>query len=435
MRSTNTNTNTNTNTDTDTDGNESNTKTESNTNNTNINTNNTNTKPSPRKLCLRINVVIVCAMIALTMQLVNLRQFGFANDCGDLLRNEHTTNDMDAPSVATTTTTTTANGEALPAAEAVVPVGGTTTPPNTHPNGVPLPRFTHEPVVIMVLSRRTAPEVRQAIRTTWAKGRDNVYFVVGTDCPIHPTYRGVDEGGNSMCQVAPRVLTHDYFQETLDHMENVKRQDDLLRQEQAHYQDLIVMPDVDVYRTLPQKLKYAYTFVEDHLSPSTTSSSTSSTTSSGAKWIVKVDDDFFVRVDEISNFLLTTYDSTQPILVGGDIRYNHGAHTSGKWKEVPQFPLGAHYPPFPLGSYGHAVTRSITRFVATHQAALFDYQGEDVSIGIWLDAPTAPKVTFQSTTHLQNNGDCSTPHHYVVGHDVTPSKMKTCQDHHQQQKH
>ena len=45
-------------------------------------------------------------------------------------------------------------------------------------------RKTEQPVVILVLSRRTGFSARQAIRQTWAKGHDNIFFVVGASCPI-----------------------------------------------------------------------------------------------------------------------------------------------------------------------------------------------------------------------------------------------------------
>ena len=55
------------------------------------------------------------------------------------------------------------------------------------------------------------------------------------------------------------------------------------QQLQEQYQDLLVMPVIDMYRTLPQKLKFAYTFVHTHLPT--------------VEWVLKVDDDFYVRID------------------------------------------------------------------------------------------------------------------------------------------
>ena len=278
----------------------------------------------------------------------------------------------------------------------------------------------------MVLSRRNAWQVRQGIRDTWAsQGNRNVFFILGQGCPTPPQYRGSDEGGNSYCKVHPRPIDQNYFNATMQQIQEEQRITERLLKEQEQYGDLLVMPHtIDMYRTLPAKLKFAYTFVHFHL-PHT------------VQWVLKVDDDFFVRISEFEAHLQTIRtehhkgDKLLPaILVGGDIRLKHAAHTGGKWKELPQFPRGALYPPFPLGSYGHAVTRPIVSYVAQYQDALFDYQGEDVSIGIWLESqtyPHAPNTTFVKSPHMANHGDCLRPKFYVVGHDISHFKMRVCQ--------
>jgi hypothetical protein len=117
------------------------------------------------------------------------------------------------------------------------------------------------------------------------------------------------------------------------------------------------------------------------------------------------------------------------MVVGGDIRDRNSAHLSGKWKEVPQYPQGGSYPPFPLGSMGHAVTRGVVEYIAQHQQVLFDYQGEDVSVGIWLkDAKEG--VEWKSVPKIMvNHGNCQQRQGspaLVIGHDVTPAKMRQC---------
>lgn len=279
----------------------------------------------------------------------------------------------------------------------------------------PLPQrnSTNHTLAVIVLSRRNGFKVRQAIRNTWAKGHDNVFFVIGQGCSIPLLYRGVDEGGNSYCKFKPRPLDDAYVAATMNQIQSEEKLTAQLLQEQAQYQDLLVMPVIDMYRTLPQKLKFAYTFVHYHLPT--------------VQWVLKVDDDFFVRIDPFAK-ALQTHDASQPILIGGDIRLDHKAHTGGKWKELPQFPHGAIYPPFPLGSYGHVVTRPIVDYVVQYKEALFDYQGEDVSIGIWLKNSLAPETKFLNDRRMSNGGDCRKPNLYVVGHDITPPKMEVCQN-------
>ena len=95
------------------------------------------------------------------------------------------------------------------------------------------------------------------------------------------------------------------------------------------------------YRHLPQKVKYAYSWGLEH---------------TNAKWLVKVDDDFFVRVDALEKYLTTRFDDDKNVVVG-HIANGWKVHRGGKWAERTYKP--SRYPKFPLGSCGHAVTRSI----------------------------------------------------------------------------
>jgi len=306
----------------------------------------------------------------------------------------------------------------------------------------PLPKISNDYLVIMVLSRREGHTIRAAIRETWAKDKDNVYFVIGQPCDIPKQYRGKDQGGNPSCQVSNKPLDQDFFQRTLDHRKAEQRITQGLFREQSIHQDLLMMHEIDMYRTLPAKLKFAYSFVDQHLPES-------------VRWVLKVDDDFFVRVDNFRQLLREEFDETyrgassvarsllssasgaipslakpppppKPVLVGGNIRRNHKAARKGKWKELPQWKQKAVYPPFPLGSHGHAVTRPLVEYVARYQWALFEYQGEDTSIGIWFSHPSAPKVDFRETERMNNHGDCQRLNIFVVGHEVSPAKMKVC---------
>jgi hypothetical protein len=409
----------------------------------------------------KTNAVFVCGVLAMLAQLWSFRGLlldptlttsttANTKDCAevyDLLRDAPwTTQQRNGMATTLTTTTNDENSKELPPPPPQAPA-----PPAPPPifnqeqqqlssNAVPLPRVitnstnlssSSSALVVIVLSRRDAFEVRTAIRTTWAANHTNVYFVLGQGCTIPMPYRGVDEGGNSYCKVQARPLldTSEYMALTLQEMNKQNELTQRLVHEQEQYQDLLVMPHtIDMYRTLPAKLKFAYTFVARYL-PS-------------VEWVLKVDDDFFVRIDKFETLLQEQFDASKAILVGGDIRKQHNAHTGGKWKELPQFPRGALYPPFPLGSYGHAVTRPIVDYVATYQDALFDYQGEDVSLGIWLQQSSSESTTSTSTTsqahrpptttfvsegtHMSNGGDCRRPNLYVVGHDITPRKMQMC---------
>lgn len=294
----------------------------------------------------------------------------------------------------------------------------------------PLPRITKQSLVIVVLSRRDAFSTRKVIRNTWGKQHDNVYFVVGQACPVHPSWRAHDEGGNKICQVAPRVLDQQYFNLTMEHAQHEQTINQQLLQEQKKYGDILMTHEADVYRNLPIKLKAAYTFVDNYLPQS-------------VQWVLKVDDDFFVQVEEFSSYLdelmetkrksWATKNATIPepwesraVLISGEIRWKRKARDGGKWKEVPQWPKGAEYPTFPMGSAGHVVNRPIFHYISEYQSALFDYQGEDVSIGIWLDQEHAPKVEFTHANVMKRSGACEDDKILVVGHKIDAERMQSC---------
>ena len=75
-----------------------------------------------------------------------------------------------------------------------------------------------------------------------------------------------------------------------------------------------------------------------------------------------------------------------------------------KWAEDKYKP--SMYPPFPHGSRGHIVGRAIAEYVACNQDELINYQGEDVSLGIWIDESPF-KMHVQWHTHRKMISDSS----------------------------
>jgi hypothetical protein len=342
------------------------------------------------ELIRRSSFFIACSMIALALQLWNLQGFAFINPMSDCDLRDSPDDD--------------AIGSYLP--QHRLHLSNETLTSRNKMN------LTQSNVAIFVLSRRYGGlEVRNAIRETWAKGHDNVYFVIGQDCRIPPQYRDRDEGGNEACQVAPQPLVPKrYSKLTKEHHAFIDKTSVEVMNELETHRDLLITDVIDVYRTLPQKIKAAYAFVEQSLP--------------NVQWIVKVDDDFFVRVDKFSEYLQANFNAEDSILVGGKIKRENKAHIAGKWKEVPQFPLGAEYPPFPLGSSGHAVSRPIAKWVVKNQEVLFDYQGEDVSLGIWLEQKRRVKLVDSNV--MSNQRECFDRSKFVVGHNINPQMMKNC---------
>ena len=281
---------------------------------------------------------------------------------------------------------------------------------------------TTNDVVVFCLSRRDAFSVRQTIRSTWAKGHDNVYFVTGASCHVPPDDRL--RGGESCARVS---ATAPEKQEAWEAKR--EKEDALLDQEQKNYGDLAKMPGVDGYDKLPQKIKFMYEWGLAH---------------TNATWFVKVDDDMVVRVSALQSWIATksrsgSMDPFKPTIIGGIVNDGSVAR-SGKWAEKQYAP--DKYPKFPIGSNGHIVNKPVATFIAQESARLLDYQGEDTSIGIWLDESPL-KFELQWVDALPRNNKntpqdgimwagsapvnkCRDARILIIGHQFGEEKMRAC---------
>ena len=269
---------------------------------------------------------------------------------------------------------------------------------------LPPPNLTNSSTVILVVCAHANFEKRQAIRETWAHGHDNVYFVVG-----HSNCHREEEDASKV----DAVVASDDCQEK-DHA--------FLFQEQLQFRDLIEIPIVEHYRQIPEKVVQAYHWTITHLPH--------------VQWLVKVDDDAFVRVSTIEQYLIR-YNSHVPLLFGL-LRSQALVRRTGKNAEV-QYPY-LHYPYWPQGSCGHIVSRVTAQYVARNSPNLQRYQGEDVSIGIWLDEANQdhdhqllPDLQYIHIPKLVSPAKVKACHpnagtFFIVGHDLTPDDFQRCYD-------
>jgi hypothetical protein len=274
----------------------------------------------------------------------------------------------------------------------------------------PTPKLTKEATVILVLSARSHIELRQVIRETWGSGHDNVYFVIGQYCPLThknrkheltcEVYPGMDE--KKKINTEKKNNTHDEW-----YQKRMKMENSILQQEQDHYHDMLWTPSPESYRGLPHKVKEGYQWVIQHLP--------------NAKWIVKADDDIVVRVGALGTYL-STLDSSTPKIIG-KIEYEGVVHQEGRWKEE-KYPHDR-YPPFPLGSCGHVVSRSVAEYISQNKDKLTEYQGEDTSLAIWMsESPLKMEVLHSDA--FENNGKCGNPNLFIIGHDLSIDKIRQC---------
>lgn len=91
--------------------------------------------------------------------------------------------------------------------------------------------------------------------------------------------------------------------------------------------------------------------------------------------------------------------------------------------------LPSHYPPWPRGSAGYVVSRSIVKYVGTARN-LYYYQGEDAGLGIWLEDAHEyfdNDLTLVASPHFQAFAGCSNEL-IVIGHDYSADGIVRCYD-------
>ncbi len=247
-------------------------------------------------------------------------------------------------------------------------------------------------VTVLVMSRLQDSERRSEIRKTWSAGHNNVRFVVGRPCALTVNFE------------CSRAAVGDAYDVVIA---SVMR-------ENAEHHDILFGSSAESYRGLPEKLKDAY--------------ATSLNESSATTWFCKIDDDSFVRLSLLERFLekfeMNPPRHVMPAVVG-HIARGWGVHRSGKWAEHNY--KHSMYPPFPVGSFGHCVTRPVAEYIVGHRGKLFNYQGEDVSVGIWLhESPVS--VRWVHTGKFLNNGRCGSSDVVISGHNVDVPQMQRCQE-------
>ena len=257
-------------------------------------------------------------------------------------------------------------------------------------------------LVVLVLSARRDQERRDAIRDSWAFGYDNVFFIVGSmACMIPPTFRTSEwscEASGAVSQSAQII-----------HNASVAEEDKLLQAEICR-EKLILVPVVDYYRALPRKLKEAYRWALKHTE---------------AKWFHKIDDDAVARISKMENLLLKLEDvlsatSSNNYVVMGAIK-STDVKKDGKWADPDYEP--SMYPWYVNGAQGYVVSRALAQAVVTYDST--EYQGEDVSLGIWLNEMKINATMINSPLFVAH-GNCHMQGHVSIGHNISPRKMREC---------
>ncbi|XP_072912739.1 UDP-GalNAc:beta-1,3-N-acetylgalactosaminyltransferase 2 isoform X1 [Hemitrygon akajei] len=150
------------------------------------------------------------------------------------------------------------------------------------------------------------------------------------------------------------------------HRNKLREEDAALQEESQTYQDIVFVDVVDTYRNVPHKLLQFYQWSVD---------------SANFRLLLKTDDDCYVDVEAVLERAGDRLEATN--IWWGNFRQNWAVDGSGKWMEL-EYPSLV-YPDFACGS-GYVASHNLIQWLADNAKTLKVYQGEDVSMGIWMAA-------------------------------------------------
>ncbi|XP_072533557.1 UDP-GalNAc:beta-1,3-N-acetylgalactosaminyltransferase 2 isoform X1 [Salminus brasiliensis] len=151
------------------------------------------------------------------------------------------------------------------------------------------------------------------------------------------------------------------------HVARLREEDKALQEESRRYGDMVFVDVVDTYRTVPSKLLQFYKWAVKNADFSL---------------LLKTDDDCYIDVDAVL-MKIDRKSLTRNNLWWGNFRQSWAVDRVGKWQELEY--ASPVYPAFACGS-GYVVSRDLVVWLASNAEKLKAYQGEDVSMGIWMAA-------------------------------------------------
>ena len=170
-----------------------------------------------------------------------------------------------------------------------------------------------------------------------------------------------------------------------------------LTNEQKKYRDLLIFNDLqDSYWNLTVKVKLALTWAYEIVK--------------NFDFILKVDDDSFVRVDKLITALREM--NCEKRLYWGYFMGRAPPEPIGKWAET-QWHMCRHYLPYAMGG-GYVLSKHVVKMLLRLSDRLKHYNNEDVTVGSWL-APYRLvrkhdiRFDVESFSHGCNNN-------YVISH-------------------
>lgn len=185
---------------------------------------------------------------------------------------------------------------------------------------------------IMILTAPNGKERRDAMRRTWLSNLETLHS-----------------------SVVPRFVIgiKELSQEDTKNLED----------ENNLYHDILFLPELkDAYKELPSKVLETFKWVDKNVNFS---------------YLLKVDDDSFVRLKVIISELKSTYSTER--LYWGFFRGDAHVKFAGPWSEK-NWHLCDRYLPYAQGG-GYILSSDLVNFIARNSDLLQKYNSEDVSVG------------------------------------------------------
>ncbi|XP_069354426.1 beta-1,3-galactosyltransferase 6-like [Maniola hyperantus] len=238
--------------------------------------------------------------------------------------------------------------------------------------------FNKTEYAVLVLSSPKNEMLRDAVRTTWASLINNVHVENG-----EILYRwNYTLAGKKFKQGVVKI----YFAIGTQNLD--KQTLEKLYAEDSRTNDLLLLDNFeDGYNKLATKLMLSLKWFHKNLKE--------------LKYVIKCDDDSFVRVDlvvadleayapemdgQAINHFISRKESLPKYkgLYWGYFNGRAPVYKRGKWEEKAWF-LCNTYLPYALGG-GYVISRSIVDYVVRNSDFLSKYNSEDVSMGVWTAA-------------------------------------------------
>ena len=227
-------------------------------------------------------------------------------------------------------------------------------------------------LLVLVLSAPSHTATRQVIRETWAKhlpDGTSLRFVIGSSQLSENSLSSLNEENN----LSKDLLLLDQIKESF----------------------------ADLTRKVLAMLKYSHENIKFN-------------------FLLKVDEDSFVRVDKILDELLS---KPQDRLYWGFFDGRAHVKKGGKWQEG-DYVLCDRYIPYALGG-GYVISSDIVKFVALSSEMLQLYKNEDVTLGTWLAPLNVNRVhDSRFDTEYKSRGCYNS---YLVTHKKSPEELRALQ--------